>query len=327
MKYISSFFNPYLGPGGPANFEEKFLREFCWIHDQNFTIYDSEKEEWEIFEVSKMSKSKHAFGQNDPHPHIRKFLNDTGNEDTVFDMFLNGQFRAGVMNPHMGYCEKLNGVIKHDKWTKGTSHHISHTYSTYIQSPFNSCMFISYDGGSHDGEFIWGWIDESGKIRDLRSEKYQLSVEYATVGTCKKGFLDKTTNIYLDLAGKMMGLAAYGEIDKKVVSGFVEAFHNPPETPYSPDSPEIPMEERRDFMRKHGENRYYAMSRAHTEYTSNAKLSVRNEKGFIDLVACVQLGFETFMVNFLKDKEEVLKRTNHRLIISGGSALNVLTNE
>jgi len=95
-----------------------------------------------------------------------------------------------------------------------TLHHHSHAANSFYQSSFKKATIISYDGGGNDGLFnIYKGDRESG-VELIDEINFDLGVPYSLLGHYmspirkEKDILDGN----LVYPGKIMGLAAYGEV-------------------------------------------------------------------------------------------------------------------
>lgn len=334
MIILSSYFNP---SPFPETVEEKFLKNRLWVHDANFSCYDTATKEWEVYEVSKMTGKKHAHNIKDGiRPYIDDFISRIQKDGKTFDVLINGQFFSGAMAEKMGVSNEIKHLVPHKNYILGTSHHVSHVYASWIQSPFEKCVFISWDSGSHDGDFVWGTMESDGVISNFFPLPYKVSREYTTVGSVDFGMIRRNTEHTQDICGKLMGLCAYGKIDPELTKKYLKNFLNPSETLFRPESRKNDIPSPELFLKKHGETefrKHMAPVNDNTrsmlrELEEQMKNDSENSDGlFMNHCASVQEAYEQFLINFLADKKDILEQYQNRLIICGGSALNVLANE
>lgn len=106
-----------------------------------------------------------------------------------------------------------------------TTHHRAHAAGAYALSPFDECFIVSIDGGGNDG-----WINlyrgEKGRVRLLKRIDVNLGGSYRFLGNfiaeirSRKAF---QFTFGLDIAGKLMGLAAYGQRDERLLAAVRKA--------------------------------------------------------------------------------------------------------
>ena len=92
-------------------------------------------------------------------------------------------------------------------------HHYSHATSALYQSPFDRALIISYDGGGNDGWFNLYNAEKGKDLQLIHQFSMNLGTVYGLFGypikEIKSGNKAVLTS-FLSLAGKIMGLAAYG---------------------------------------------------------------------------------------------------------------------
>lgn len=127
--------------------------------------------------------------------------------------------------------EKQKEVIKdclHPTSCLETTHHRAHAAGTYFLSPFKGCLIFSIDGGGDDG-----WLNiyqgRENKVKLLNRIDINLGSPYRLMGNFIKEIKSKKTFSYgrcLDLAGKLMGLSAYGSYDEELFKAIKKTMLN-----------------------------------------------------------------------------------------------------
>ena len=101
--------------------------------------------------------------------------------------------------------------------TKNYRHHEAHAACTFYQSPFDKALVISFDGGGDDGFFnIYKFDSRQSQIDRLAVIPVDLGMAYMIMGHFLADI--KREDIMLGnlvYPGKMMGLYAYGKVQKK----------------------------------------------------------------------------------------------------------------
>lgn len=118
---------------------------------------------------------------------------------------------------HKGLLEELGCVVKQ------FDHHRAHAACSFGQSGFDEAVVVSVDGGGNDGVFnvYHATKAHGGKLTKLADSPINLGHSYMLTGypiseiKGKKGGLPHD----LSIAGKLMGLAAYGNPDQKMFMG------------------------------------------------------------------------------------------------------------
>jgi carbamoyltransferase len=94
-------------------------------------------------------------------------------------------------------------------------HQDGHAYNTFYQTDLQSSVAITFDGGGNDGCFNFYRLNRKDGITFKKLQlEHNLGEKYAQFGfACKsiRPALDKGQG-YLTYSGKLMGLAAYGEV-------------------------------------------------------------------------------------------------------------------
>lgn len=98
------------------------------------------------------------------------------------------------------------------------NHHNAHAWSSYLQSPFNKAFIIAYDGGGEGGTSHHIYQFEDNKCKMSKSERYKLSWGYTYIGV--QVFQSIRDTYRLDRAGKFMALGSFG---KNIVNSVIES--------------------------------------------------------------------------------------------------------
>ncbi|MDY7092403.1 MAG: carbamoyltransferase C-terminal domain-containing protein [Acidobacteriota bacterium] len=181
-----------------------------------------------------------------------------------------------------------------------TTHHRAHAAGTYALSPFDECLIVSIDGGGNDG-----WINlyqgSKGRVRLLKRIDTNLGGCYRFLGNfiaeirSRKAF---QFTFGLDIAGKLMGLAAYGRRDEKLLAAIRKAmrsFQHPTDLEAFAREAGIPFE-----------------------------VDCLEGQAGRDLACNVQLAMEELMEEVFRENRDLLETRN--VCLTGGCALNVLSN-
>lgn len=229
---------------------------------------------------------------------IREVIkNDCGIEK--FDKCYFGQFLAKKVAVQQEMFSRVFGVTEFDE----VGHHLSHAATALYQSDFDKCLILSYDGGGFDPDGVSTFnifLADRNKNEIKRLEKIKIDLGNAyslmaePVSEVRKGN-------FLSYAGKIMGLAAYGNVRQE----WVEPIKN--------------------FYR----TQVFSGSRGQL-HALGSKLGINMSKDALngqdgyDLAATSQFVFEELTLEKLMP---YVKQYNIPICVTGGCALNVLFNE
>lgn len=106
-------------------------------------------------------------------------------------------------------------------------HHLAHAYSGFYQSPFQSAVIISFDGGSDEGFFNIYVANRDIGIHKIYSGTRDYALSYMVLGhfieDIKREILSWGNLVY---AGKLMGYAGYGTIKDQYVEKFLSLYNS-----------------------------------------------------------------------------------------------------
>jgi len=94
-------------------------------------------------------------------------------------------------------------------------HHLAHSALAVLTSPFDSCVFLTFDGGGDGGMGHWGTFD-GRRFRVLETYKLSPAVFFT--------YLTSLCGFAAFEEGKVMGLAAYGQVESVLYSWFAQHF-------------------------------------------------------------------------------------------------------
>jgi len=344
MKYLGSY--AYSNWVKTATRRDMILHEGCQHHDPNFCVYDDIKDEFIICESTKQVQNKLFSFVPKRTPDIEVLWNDflqAFNLENDFKFFVNGNLRPKVLQTRMGYSYELEKMVKTDEHLLGCTHHVSHALSAYAQSPYKRAAILSYDGGSHDGNFLFGSIDESFVFK-RKKINFPLGYFYAATGFMHDSLIkeEKRTDLFgynndhNDYSGKIMGLAAYGKENDALFNELTQIM-----TENSFDDINFPLQpynrfDREYFFLDNQEVETKCTSWLWAQYHRNRYPVLKNivanfngESDLKDLCYNLQKAFEYGVLRYLNEPENrrIISEHDNNLIVTGGCALNVLTNE
>lgn len=200
----------------------------------------------------------------------------------------------------------VEGTINPDASLFFVCHHAAHALSALYLSGYSECTILVVDGyGTCCGTIPYHYKDgKLSRLEDLKDSAL-LGWRYQLFGHFPKEINSEKTDI-LDLAGKVMGLNAYGDINSDYVKYFESWF-------------------KKDI----GDYKNcWALDKSFFDDLIAGGLrkdhSSVNDKGFLDLVASMQEAYTNVLCELAS--LALLKTGSKNLIVTGGCALNVLAN-
>ena len=180
-------------------------------------------------------------------------------------------------------------------------HHQTHAAAAFYMSPFSQALIVSYDGGGDDGHFnIFAGSKEG--IQLLEKIPSDFGGGYLLAGSMIKEVAESSRS-QLALAGKMMGLCAYGSVIDHHVEPFKDFYFD------------------RDY-KKLAERTKLPLKNLDNPWDNPLENWNFEGKGGYDVAATAQAAFEYALFGVL-DKYD----PNVPIILTGGCGLNVLVNE
>jgi carbamoyltransferase len=212
---------------------------------------------------------------------------------TRYDKFIMGQ----------GYDEMPNfhkQSIPANEYIIDPSHHPSHAYGSFFQSPFNKALIVSFDGGSNDG-FFNVYIGEKGnELIHVANFDFDLGSHYHLIGL----LCDEVKNYHvLTAAGKILGLQSYGIVKDEWKAALKKFFISPP--PYY----------------KNLDNKVKILSDA-IGVVFDTQNKLKGVDGN-DFARTAQEVFEEIVFELIDD---IVKEHRLPIVITGGCALNIVLN-
>jgi len=183
-------------------------------HDANVTFVDTEKNKYHVIEIERLVKKRYYRLHGD-------------SPQTIFEIFYNCQ---KIAEKYWNFDNDYDTLVfVKDGWIdlqivssvfkfkniQVEDHHHSHAACAFYQSPFSESMIISYDGGGNDGFFNIYLATDNG-ITLVEKINSDFGGGYLLLSSCCSE-IAKSSKHMLSLAGKMMGLCAYGKTDSKKI--------------------------------------------------------------------------------------------------------------
>lgn len=266
-------------------------------HNASITIKDKTGK-YRVIEFDRLFQEKHSMlyylSENELLYRIicvLDLLREKYEVDTNFDTLclgVDGQRRIDV------FREIINPKSIHFY-----DHHKSHAASSFYQSPFQKALIISYDGGGNDGSFNIYIADKTtNEIDHIDSININLGDKYLITGypiseiTGLKHQLPQD----LEISGKLMGLAAYGNIRSDWIIPLTKFYKTPGRS----------------------------LDKLSKEINLNLETNALTGQNSCDFAATSQKVFENI---FFEATKIYIEKYDLPICLAGGSALNILVNE
>jgi carbamoyltransferase len=184
-------------------------------------------------------------------------------------------------------------------------HHTAHAASSLYQSPYDEALIISFDGGSDEGFFNVFIGNKKTGIQKIYSGTRDYAVPYMVFGHHAADI--KREEIFMGnlvYAGKLMGLAGYGNVRPEWIAAITDFYNNG---------------DRGDVLKTADSFLNHFKKFGINETTSRWSGQMAN-----DMAATNQYVFEML---FLEEAAPFLNEYKHLpVIITGGCGLNILLN-
>ncbi len=272
-------------------------------HDASVSFWNAKTNKYYTIEVERLVKRRY-FRVHEDNDHLtqraileqcRDIANKAWGIENDYD---------AVLISSDGYIQPPSTLTQvfHTKQVKTLArHHVTHAASAFYQSPFDRALIISYDGGGDDGHFNVYSANEEG-ITLVENIPSDFGGGYLLCGSMIKEVAESSRH-QLALAGKMMGLCAYGSIIEAHVKPFKDFYFD------------------RDY-RKLAERTKLPLKNLDNPWENPLKNWVFEGKGGFDVAATAQAAFEYAVFGILDQYDPDIP-----LIVTGGCGLNVLVNE
>jgi len=273
-------------------------------HDSNVTFYDSEKNDYRIIEIERITKNRYMDMRQLERYRVVEILKECQNIAEKYWGFDNNYDKVITMvDGHVDHGI-LKEIFNGKEFIRSGNHHESHALVAYYQSNFDNCIVFSYDGGGNDGFFNVYKI-ENNNLSLLEKIDCDFGGGYLLLSSCLNEVTTNSRSI-LSLAGKMMGICAYGEVKDHFINPMSEFF----------------IDRRWDKLSNGIGIRLKNITKPWSDPLNNHIFI--NQPAY-DFARSAQQSYENSFINIF---DKIIKE--HRpenVCITGGGALNVLLNE
>jgi len=296
-------------------------------HDVSISIWDPNTNEFVVYELERITQDKHYMVSqgvgvttegNYVHKRSKKkedinfyisfalanLKKDFGIENDFQIFHIMPTHPQNPQDPLTWDYSIINAPVYH---ISRANHHEAHSWSSYMQAPFKNSAIISWDAGGDNTLFMYSEINEQGYMtKRFEYPVLRYSFMWQLYGVHMES-IRHTVNA-LDYAGKMMGLAAYGLPFEEKARSLV---------------PEILS------MMERMEDKDVSREKVHLWLKENFNqqhiLHGDDEK---TLAYAIQLATEEGLIQFIRNELiDMIHLCDNNLIITGGTAMNILVNE
>lgn len=303
-------------------------------HDFTIAIYLPETDSIKIIDASTIAQEKHFTSWTNTH---------NINTEMIAKLLVEAKYQFGIENDFSTVVQKRDVIItkvqekngelteedikiiwERNPWNPwnistvktdvvvdvsedpGYWHHINHITCGYSQSSFDKAVCLSFDGGGDDTDCAISLID-NGIIKKYEKLPYHLSKIYERVGAMLPILAGNTKN-GLDVAGKLMGLAAYGEIDAGAKRRLMDLMLMEPN--------------------EHLPHTMVPKGEVAKELVGKVREALIPLEHARDAAATAQAAFEEMVLEIVRlHCEPFFNDYDHNLVLTGGSALNINANQ
>jgi len=291
--------------------DKKFISFYYDGHDPNISVYSEKTDSFFCIELERLLGIRYLESGIPRHckefvlNYLKNVLKNIGFDENFDEAFF---VRCNDTGPDFGIpideykkCFNIKNISFFD-------HHESHAAVSFYSSNFEDSLIISFDGMGNDGNFaVFEASLKSGIKKINKFETIPLTLFYSFVGNYINDIAKNSTtksSVNCAIAGKLMGLSAYGKYDENMYFKFYEYISN--------NNENLAGMEKFLFLGLH------------------KILNISNKTSFsyqdqLNLAYNIQLAFENYFIDLFKTFFDSSKHKN--VCFSGGGSLNVLLNE
>lgn len=333
-------------------------------HDANLTIYDPEKDEFVIVELERaivdgegsINNGKHYsviskyhsiinnLGHDDLDRTITRAIDIAGYKDRVFEYY--GSLASDLIKPDIhtritvkDIYQNSAGHIRYADPTLFPDHHGCHAFGAYGQSNMDKAWILSYDGGGDETCFR---VTKVNSVNDytFKNEIFDLNAMYVVLAGRFMKRIVATTHNPLDIAGKVMGMAGFakGKVSSELLDILPIITETDKETKFrqhlkdvnlghQPVLSNLVKRARIKFISKHITGTGLSFLQEPFDRGSTFQITEEDMENEHLIANTIQVYLENFIVNYIKSNLNEIKKFNNNVILTGGTALNVIANQ
>ena len=282
-------------------------------HDASISFWNADTDKYHTIEIERLVKKRYFRLHADNTPEYQLEVLKQCRDIAEKEWGIRNDYEA-VLICSDGYVEvDPRQVFNTNTVQTVAMHHRTHAEAAFFMSPFcfnqdvdphhlQACI-ISYDGGGDDGHFLVhiAYRDELKLIKKVPSD---FGGGYLLAASLIKEVAESSRH-QLALAGKMMGLCAYGKVIDDYVQPFKEFYID------------------RDY-KKLAETTGLPLKNLDNPWENPLDNWVFEGQEGYDIAATAQAAFEDAL---FQEIDDIPTDPNCPLILTGGCALNVLVNQ
>ena len=270
-------------------------------HDASVSFWNAETNKYYTIEIERLVKKRYFRLHVDNSPEYQMEILKQCRDIAEEEWGIKDDYEA-VLICSDGYIEVDPRQIFNTNTVQTVAmHHKTHAAAGFHMSPFSEALIVSYDGGGDDGHFNIFAGSQKG-IQLLEKLPSDFGGGYLLAGSLIREVAESSRH-QLALAGKMMGLCAYGTSIDQYVDPFKEFFFD------------------RDY-KKLAEKTGLPLKNLDDPWKNPLDNWVFEGQEGYDIAATAQEAFERAFFSVLDRYDPSVP-----LVLTGGCALNVLVNE
>lgn len=292
--------------------------EAAGYKDRTFDYYGSSVTEVTVNRVSDLNTGELVTKMHDP-----KNMSKTRTKVNVSDIYTNPPKHMFRVNP-----------------ADIPDHHGCHAFGAYGQSNMDKAWALSYDGGGDDTCFR---VTKINSVDDytFKDEVFDLNGMYNMIAGNYMKRIIATTYSPLDIAGKVMGMAGFakGKVSQEILDILPVITQTDKEEKFQQFQKELDLGHLKlsadavkgikpRFMMEYieGTGLDFLQKRV-TRKDAASEITEEDMENEHLIANTIQVYLEDFMINFIKSNLKEIKKYNNNVILTGGTALNVIANQ
>ena len=272
-------------------------------HDASVSFWNASTNKYYSIEVERLVKKRY-FRLHEDNDHLaQRLILEECRDIATREWGIENDYECVLISSD-GYIQPpatLRQVFNTQDVKTIARHHDTHAASAFYQSPFKQALIFSYDGGGDDGHMNVYTANSDG-VKFLENITSDFGGGYLIFGSLIREVAESSRS-QLALAGKMMGLCAYGSVIDHHVEPFKDFYFD------------------RDY-KKLAERTKLPLKNLDNPWKDPLKNWIFEGKGGYDVAATAQAAFEHALFGILDRYDPKMP-----IILTGGCGLNVLVNE
>jgi len=305
-------------------------------HDSSIVFYLPKTDDWVIYELEKVTGIKHFsmsrgfknLFENGPYTVAGPSNTPNNVTQAVKKCLVNLKKDFGIENDFLVFHVMPIHASRNDKEVQfgnqgfdytvlncpsyhraRMNHHEGHTWGAYMTCPWSSAAILSWDAGGDSTTMMFSKIKDGYIQKRTEYPIARVSYMWQMLGMMME-IIVKTKNA-LDYAGKMMGLSAYGKVHAEKAKEMM---------------PEIKRLMTTQRMKQHA--RQYSKDLCALHFPYFKETGTLNDEDSAILCYAIQKTTEEIVIEMIRDEFlDDIHEMDSQLIITGGTAMNILANE